>query len=150
MSKWPAAIAKKYWRPCSSLVGESSARQARARRLNMQTIPTMSLRFMRVGRLDPGSCLESPSTPVFNQVISDATGPLLKATAEALLKSGFEKGMVSEQRRSGWPQNVWAVSLASEPFEAQLENPERGVYHGYPMPLDDDFRDVVLEEWKGR
>lgn len=58
--------------------------------------------------------------------------------------------MISEKPRDGWPQNVWAVSEQGQPFEAQLENPTLGVYHGYPMPQDDDFRTIVIEEWKNR
>jgi hypothetical protein len=42
------------------------------------------------------------------------------------------------------------VSDAGEVFEAQLENPAQGTYHGYPMPEDDDFRRLVLKEWKAR
>jgi len=57
--------------------------------------------------------------------------------------------MVSVQERGGWPQNVWSV-LAGEAFEAQLENRERGTYHGYPMAADDDFRQLVLTEWDRR
>jgi hypothetical protein len=33
------------------------------------------------------------------------------------------------------------------PLEAQLENPEQGVYHGYPLLDDDSFRDEVLKRW---
>ena len=72
-----------------------------------------------------------------------------RQAATGLLKSGVGKGMVSLQRRHGWPQNVWAVS-GEVAFEAQLENPEQGSYHGYPMPQDDDFRQVVQEEWARR
>jgi hypothetical protein len=39
---------------------------------------------------------------------------------------------------------------AGEAFEAQLENATLGVYHGYPMPQNDDFRTVVQEEWDKR
>ena len=58
--------------------------------------------------------------------------------------------MVSVQTRDGWPQNVWAVSETGELFEAQLENATRGSYHGYPMPLSDDFRSSVIGEWNRR
>ena len=58
--------------------------------------------------------------------------------------------MVSVQRRNGWPQNIWAVSPAGIPFESELENQEQGVYHGYPIPLDDDFREIVINEWQRR
>ncbi len=58
--------------------------------------------------------------------------------------------MVRQQTSGGWPQNVWAVSEQGEPFEAQLENGTAEVYHGYPMPRDDDFREIVLNEWARR
>jgi hypothetical protein len=57
--------------------------------------------------------------------------------------------MVSLQTHHGWPQNVWAV-LDDEAYEAQLENRSQGAYHGYPMPSDDDFRRLVILEWKRR
>jgi hypothetical protein len=57
--------------------------------------------------------------------------------------------MVSVQSRDAWPQNVWSV-LEGEAYEAQLENREVGVYHGYPMPSDDDFRHLILLEWGRR
>ena len=58
--------------------------------------------------------------------------------------------MISRPSGERWPQNVWAVSEDGQLFEAQLENPASGVYHGYPMPQDDDFRDIVLAEWQKR
>lgn len=72
-----------------------------------------------------------------------------KADAERLLKEGMKRAMVSQQAHNGWPQNVWAV-MNGTAFEAQLENREHGVYHGYPMPADDDFQKVVVEEWARR
>jgi hypothetical protein len=33
------------------------------------------------------------------------------------------------------------------PLEGQLENPEKGVYHGYPMPEADPLRADVLRVW---
>jgi hypothetical protein len=36
------------------------------------------------------------------------------------------------------------------PVEAQLENAERGIYHGYPMPVSDPFRREVLARWGER
>ncbi len=94
--------------------------------------------------------LTPPSSPRPGKTLCDAVSPFPKADAEFLLKDGFMKGMVSVQRRKGWPQNVWAVSAAGAPFEAQLENSDQGHYHGYPMPHDDEFRDVVLAEWAVR
>ncbi len=49
---------------------------------------------------------------------------------------------------NGFPKNVWVVTEDGIPLEAQLENQETGVYHGYPMPLDDPFREKVLERWE--
>lgn len=58
--------------------------------------------------------------------------------------------MVSVRQVQGWPQNVWAVGDDGEVFEAQLENAVQGIYHGYPIPVDDDFRERVLNEWTQR
>jgi len=54
--------------------------------------------------------------------------------------------MFSPQERNGWPQNVWAVTESGEPLEAQRE--QDGVYHGYPMPQADPFRQEVLQCWE--
>ena len=82
--------------------------------------------------------------------LCDEAGVTHKQVARELLRAGIEMGMVSRQMRDGWPQNIWAVSDDSVPFEAELENPLKGEYHGYPMQFDDGFRDVVLDEWKRR
>ena len=58
--------------------------------------------------------------------------------------------MISPAQRGEWPQNVWAVSESGVAFEAQLENKILGVYHGYPMPMADDFRTMVIQEWERR
>ena len=95
--------------------------------------------------------LTPPSSPRAGKTLCDsADTPISKSEALELLRSGILRGMVSERVVRGWPQNVWAVSATGEPFEAQLENPEQGRYHGYPMPLDDDFRAIVLTEWRRR
>lgn len=70
--------------------------------------------------------------------------------ARMLLASGFRRGMVSAQKRGGWPQNVWAVGDDDTVYEAQLTNRGQGEYHGYPMKGDDEFRCIVLREWKAR
>ena len=67
--------------------------------------------------------------------------------ALSLLRAGIKYGLISEQFRQGFPQNVWMVTEQGVPVEAQLENPAKGIYHGYPMPPQDPFRDVVLERW---
>ncbi|NEX17768.1 MAG: hypothetical protein C1943_14395 [Halochromatium sp.] len=82
--------------------------------------------------------------------LCDGTGILTRAAALKLLRAGIRQGLVSEQKRNGWPQNIWAVTDAGEPVEAMLENPEQGAYHGYPMPEDDPFRTQILERWRQR
>lgn len=91
--------------------------------------------------------LRPPCLPRPCKTLCDANRDFLKEEALTLLRKGLERGMVSEQVRNEWPQNVWAVSDTGEAFEAQLENQLMGVYHGYPMAADDDFRLRVLKEW---
>lgn len=80
--------------------------------------------------------------------LCDATGILTRAAALKLLRAGIRRGLVSEQSRDGWPQNIWAVTDAGQPVEAMLENATQGVYHGYPMPLGDPFRAEILKRWR--
>jgi hypothetical protein len=94
--------------------------------------------------------LTPQASPRPGKSLCDGSGPFSKAAAETLLRMGASKGMVSVQRRSGWPQNIWAISAAGVAFEAQLENAVQGVYHGYPMALEDDFRKLILTEWNRR
>lgn len=93
--------------------------------------------------------LVPPANPRPGKTLCDAAGEFPKAGAEGLLREGLLRGMVSIHQRGGWPQNIWSVAHG-EPYEAQLENNDQGVYHGYPMPKDDDFRSIVLTEWTRR
>ena len=70
--------------------------------------------------------------------------------ARSLLRAGFRCGMVSEQRRGDWPQNVWAVDDDGIAYEAQLTNLEVGEYHGYPMVRADSFTRFIAAEWNRR
>ena len=94
--------------------------------------------------------LTPPASPRPGKTLCDEPAAIPKADAETLIGDGIKLGMVSVQRRNGWPQNIWAVREPSDVFEAQLENSEQGHYHGYPMPADDDFQAVVLAEWRRR
>jgi hypothetical protein len=87
--------------------------------------------------------LTPPATPRMGKTLCDNVGIFSRSAALDLLRDGFRRGLVSRQQRDGWPQNVWAITPAGEPFEAQLEG--NGVYHGYPMPENDPFRGVVLK-----
>src|ERR1039457_3146407 len=90
-------------------------------------------------RLDP------PSAPRPGKTLCDQVEIFSPAEALTLLQAGLQRGTFSAQERDGWPQNVWAVTARGEPLEAQLER--QGVYHGYPMPEADPFREKVLERW---
>ena len=76
------------------------------------------------------------------KTLCDKAAIVSRDTALDLLRDGLRRGLVSRQQREGWPQNVWAITPAGEPLEAQLES--NGVYHGYPMPENDPFREVVM------
>ncbi|MBI2685629.1 MAG: hypothetical protein HYX27_04880 [Acidobacteria bacterium] len=90
--------------------------------------------------------LDPPAAPRLGKSLCDSIGIFTRTEALALLRRrGFSQGLFSEQIRDGWPQNIWAVTAAGQPMEAHLEG--TGVYHGYPMPEDDPFREEVLARW---
>lgn len=91
--------------------------------------------------------LTPPSHPRADKTLCDSVNIFSKREAESLLKAGVEKGLVSEREQNGYPQNIWAVTVNGYPLEAQLENPEQGTYHGYPMPETDPFCEQVLAAW---
>ena len=100
---------------------------------------------------DPGDFgLVPPAAPRRAKTLCDGAGVDRRAEAEALLREGLRKGMVSRQLRGDWPQNVWAIGPGDIAFEGQLENEAAGEYHGYPMPDADDFRLVILRAWRER
>ncbi|MBF0143724.1 MAG: hypothetical protein HQL59_09750 [Magnetococcales bacterium] len=97
---------------------------------------------------DPGDFgLKPPSDPRPGKTLCDVVGIRTRWEALSLLREGLRRGLVSAGQRGEWPRNVWAVSSDGVPLEAQLENAERGVYHGYPMPVRDPFRQEVLKCW---
>ncbi|PKM37142.1 MAG: hypothetical protein CVV06_07360 [Gammaproteobacteria bacterium HGW-Gammaproteobacteria-10] len=94
--------------------------------------------------------LTPPSSPRTAKSLCDTVEIFTKKAAIAHIKAGLRKGMISEQMKGKWPQNIWAVTRDGTPLEAQLENPETGMYHGYPMPESDPFSHEVIKEWKIR
>lgn len=100
---------------------------------------------------NPGNFnLTPPAQPRADKTLCDNVGIFSSAKAKNLLKKGIRKGMISEQERQGYPRNIWSVTSDGEALEAQLENPYKGVYHGYPMPDTDPMRKMVLEQWEKR
>jgi hypothetical protein len=95
---------------------------------------------------DPGDHgLPPPLGPRPGKTLCDQAQIFTHSEALRLLREGFQRGTFSVQERNGWPQNVWAVTGTGEPLEAQLEGD--GVYHGYPMPEADPFRETVIRRW---
>jgi len=98
---------------------------------------------------NPGNFgLTPPASQRRHKTLCDEAGIFDRSIALGLLQEGIRNGLVSKTAGSSYPQNVWAVSSAGLPVEAQLENPANGTYHGYPMPEEDPFRDVVIAKWK--
>lgn len=92
--------------------------------------------------------LHPPASPRADKTLCDLAGIFSRHEALRLLRGGIKRGLVSEQLRGGFPQNIWAVSSEGIPLEAQLENAGSGTYHGYPMPESDPFREMVLRRWR--
>lgn len=100
-------------------------------------------------KINPGDFgLTPPAVPIADKTKCDGAAIFTRSEALRLIKAGVMKGLVSEQMRGDFPQNIWSVSDRGVPLEAQLENVEKGVYHGYPMPSTDPFRAVVLARWR--
>ncbi|MEW6072580.1 MAG: hypothetical protein AB1726_08315 [Planctomycetota bacterium] len=93
--------------------------------------------------------LNPPAGPRPDKTLCDGASIFERAAAQRLLEAGIERGMVSSHYGAGnkLPQNVWAVTDDGVPLEAQLENPETGTYHGYPLPDTDPLREQVLAWW---
>ncbi|WP_412851521.1 hypothetical protein [Ectothiorhodospira shaposhnikovii] len=96
--------------------------------------------------------LTPPSDPRPGKMLCDDTGIITRQAALSLLQKGLSAGLYSSRMGHGdyWPQNIWAVTETGLPMEAQLENPAKGTYHGYPMPEQDPFREEVLKRWEQR
>jgi hypothetical protein len=94
--------------------------------------------------------LTPPAMPRPDKTLCDTAGIFKRNEATRLLKKGVRKGLVSIREKNGFPQNIWTISKEGHPLEAQLENQDQGIYHGYPMPENDPFCQVVLEMWRNR
>ena len=91
--------------------------------------------------------LTPPSQPRPDKTLCDGTGITTVKESLRLLRQGIGKGLISENMRGEFPQNVWAATEGGIPLEAQLENAAQGTYHAYPMPSTDAFRNEVLKRW---
>jgi hypothetical protein len=94
--------------------------------------------------------LTPPVSPRPDKELCDQVDVVGRDEALALLRRGLKAGLVSVQRVDGLPQNIWAVTDAGEPIEAQLENRETAAYHGYPLSESDPLSPLVLQAWRAR
>ena len=92
--------------------------------------------------------LKPPSHPRDDKSLCDEIGLFRRAEALKLLRLGVAKGLISEWDGTGFPKNIWSMTADGIPLEAQLENSGDGTYHGYPLEMNDDFRDAVIARWK--
>ena len=91
--------------------------------------------------------LVPPSDPRQGKSLCDVAKIFMRKEAEELLRAGLRNGLVSDRMVGDWPKNVWAVTDEGFAMEAQLENPELGTYHGYPMPETDPLSQEVIRRW---
>lgn len=91
--------------------------------------------------------LTPPAAPRADKTLCDGAGIFRRGEALELLREGIRCGLVSFWDGRGYPSNVWSVSAEGIPLEAQLENSANGTYHGYPMPVEDVFREKVIARW---
>jgi hypothetical protein len=99
-------------------------------------------------KINPGDFgLIPPFGPRRGKTLCDGVSIFERAVALRLLREGIRRGLVSAQKRNGFPQNIWAVADDGTPLEAALDNRETGSYHGYPIWTDDQFGRKVLEKW---
>ena len=100
-------------------------------------------------KMNPGDFnLTPPSCPRPDKTLCDAVSIFKYNQALQLLRKGIMRGLVSKQSRGNYPQNIWSVDKNNNPLEAQLENEQKGIYHGYPMPKDDPFGKVILKAFE--
>ena len=121
---------------------------------DMQLLERLAARVRYSGnpahKRNPGDFdLVPPAAPRQGATLCDEAQVFRRADAEALLKRGIRAGLISERCEQEWPAQVWAVRDDGVVFEAQLENAEKGEYHGYPMPLGDPYRDIILRRAHG-
>ena len=94
--------------------------------------------------------LTPPSSPRAGKSLCDSIKVFTRKEALDLLRKGIRIGLVSDRFVGQWPKNVWSVMDDGTPLEAQIESPEQGSYHGYPMQEDDPFCLKVIEQWRVR
>ena len=119
-----------------------------------QALTTLAASIRYGGKPDhkrnPGDFgLTPPALPRDDKSLCDSVKIFKRAEALKLLRKGVLLGMISEWNGiGGLPKNIWSMTEDGTPLEAQLENPGNGTYHGYPLEVNDDFREIVVAKWK--
>jgi len=91
--------------------------------------------------------LTPPSLPRDDKSLCDEIQLFRREQALLLLRNGARRGMISEWDGAGYPKYIWSMTNDGTPLEAVLENPHNGTYHGYPLEVNDDFRENVIAQW---
>ena len=100
-------------------------------------------------KTNPGDfCLTPPAGARPGKTLCDGAGIFTKKDALRLLRNGIKQGLISEQIRGEFPQNIWAVTDDGIPLQAALHDRTKGAYHGYPVPQTDPFRQQILRRWR--
>jgi len=92
--------------------------------------------------------LTPPSGPRPGKSLCDVVSVFSREIALNYLKKGAARCLISDRNVDGFPKNIWSVTDDGVPLEAQLENPVKGTYHGYPMPESDPFTAQILARWE--
>lgn len=77
--------------------------------------------------------LTPPAAPRAGKTLCDERRRISKEEAERMLLTGIQKRLCSPSMLNGFPRRIWAVGEDGFVFEARLDDPERGTYHGYPL-----------------
>lgn len=118
-----------------------------------QTLRALARRIKYVGspfhKRKPGDFgLTPPVQPRPDKTLCDGARIFEPQVAQDLLVKGLKAGLISVQHRGDFPQYIWAVSTDGIALEAQLDNVDRGTYHGYPMGFGDPLAKGVQERWQ--
>jgi len=97
-------------------------------------------------KINPGDFGLTICRPRPNATLCDGAKILRRKVAVRYLKSGIQRGLVSQLESGDWPKYIWAVTDDGIPLEAQGDS--NGDYHGYPMESNDPFRDEVIKRWQ--
>jgi len=91
--------------------------------------------------------LTPPSSPRPAKTLCDGVGIFQVKIANLLLRTGAEKGLVSNDADRGFPRYIWVVTETRDVLEARCDDSVNGTYHGYPLEQNDPMATIVLNRW---